>query len=212
MPSPSACSLLIPHQVLTGEQPFRNIKSMELAYHVSFGVRPDLPANAEAIGISDSLWKLIRKCWDGENRRRPRVQEVVVGVAKAAANWYADMPPSATEQWEDSVTEEGSDGPRHGEPSLSSTVLFFPYAFRAVGMFQSYQSENASLVDPYIDTSRSGSDRAGSIRPTEVETYEERVFKHLEQSHPPPPTAIPPRKRKWFRYRLKKIFGRNSGH
>jgi len=104
-------------QVLTGEQPFRNIKATELAYHVSFGVRPDLPANAEAIGISDSLWKLIRKCWDGEKTRRPRIQEVVTGVGRVAAKWHTEMPPSATEHREDSVVSEESGDNKHGESS-----------------------------------------------------------------------------------------------
>ena len=115
--SPSARLFFTLGQVLTGEQPFRNVKATELAYHVSFGVRPDLPANAESIGISDSLWKLIRKCWEGEKTRRPRIQEVVTGVGRAAAKWHTDMPPSATEYREDSVVSEESGDNKHGESS-----------------------------------------------------------------------------------------------
>ncbi|KAF9644384.1 kinase-like protein [Thelephora ganbajun] len=163
-------------QVLTGELPFRNIKPLELAYHVSSGVRPDRPLNTEVIGISNSLWKLIQKCWDGEKTRRPRVQEVVEGVGNAATNWHTDMPPSVIEQSEDSVAEEDSDELKH------------------VGIFQSYKSEDTPPADLSTD---------------------EPVFEHLNQNNPPPPTAIPPRKRKGFKYFLNKvpaIFGRKSRH
>ena len=73
------------------------IKSLEFAYHISLSVRPEEPANAEAIRIFDSLWKLLQKCWDDERTRRPRIQEVVGSVGDAAANWHIDIPSSDTE-------------------------------------------------------------------------------------------------------------------
>ena len=109
-------------QVLTEERPFGNIKLVELSYHVSFGVRPEKPGNAEAIGISDSLWKLVQECWKGDRMRRPRIQEVVAGVGDAAVNWDADMPPSNEE---DSDAEEDSDELHHGEFSLVPIAPFF---------------------------------------------------------------------------------------
>ena len=115
----------MPYQVLTGEAPFRDFKLLELAYHVSHGARPGKPANAKAIGISDSLWELIQKCWDGDRTRRPQIHEVVVGVGSAAANWRTDMPPSGTEHSEDSVVEE-SDELMHGEFLLFPTAPSFP--------------------------------------------------------------------------------------
>jgi hypothetical protein len=118
-------SFLILYKVLTGQQPFGNIKPLELSYHVSLGVRPEKPANAEAIGISDSIWKLIQKCWHGDKVRRPRIQEVVASVGNAATNWHTDMPPSGTEHREDSVAEEDSDELKHGKLSLFPTVPFF---------------------------------------------------------------------------------------
>jgi len=97
------------YQVLTGEQPFSGINPIELAFKISSGFRPTKPENAEAIGISESLWKLIQKCWDGERTRRPQIQEVVEGVADAAANWHVVIPPSVTKNRED-TDEEESDG------------------------------------------------------------------------------------------------------
>jgi hypothetical protein len=124
--SQSSCFFLKICQVLTGEQPFRGIKPLELAFQIPSGLRPARPENAEAIGISESLWELIQKCWDGKNTRRPQVQEVVDGVANAVDNWHVLAPPGAMEHWEDSV-EEDSDELQHGEFSLFSIV---PPVFR----------------------------------------------------------------------------------
>jgi len=115
MPSRSSCLFFLKIcQVLTGEQPFSGFKTTELAARVSSGFRPDKPANAEAIGISESLWKLIQKCWDNERTKRPQIQEVVGGVADSAANWHVLTPPSVTKRGED-IDQEGSDGLEHCE-------------------------------------------------------------------------------------------------
>ena len=114
-------------QVLTGELPFSGIKSLELGFHVWSGVRPFKPDNAEDIGISESLWKLIQKCWDGQKARRPKIQEVVDGVGNAAANWHGLIPPSTAVHVEDSYEEESEDELKHGEPLCFHIV---PCVFR----------------------------------------------------------------------------------
>ena len=124
MLSLSTCFFLTFREVLTGDQPFHNIRATELVYHVSNGVRPDKPENAEAIGISDPLWELIRKCWDGEKMRRPGIQEVVAGVGNAAANWNKDMPPGGTEHREEPVSEEPSSDSKHSE--FLFLIVVFP--------------------------------------------------------------------------------------
>ncbi|KAF9789247.1 kinase-like domain-containing protein [Thelephora terrestris] len=113
---------LVLFQVLTGDQPFRNYKPQELAYYVSLGTRPEKPANAKDIGISNALWELMQVCWHRKIEERPQIQEVVEGVKNAAAKWRKEMPPSAPEQREDYVEEE-SDELRHA------------------GIFESYRSD-----------------------------------------------------------------------
>jgi len=80
-------------QVLTGEMPFRGIRQSALAYHVLCGKRPTEPENASAIGLSDSLWAFIQRCWDGSIESRPKVGEVVVHLKDAADSWNGLMPP-----------------------------------------------------------------------------------------------------------------------
>ena len=74
-------------QVLTGEIPFLGVRQTELGYAVAVGKRPDKPANAAAIGFSDSLWDFVQRCWDGDTNVRPKVAEVAAYLKKAAAKW-----------------------------------------------------------------------------------------------------------------------------
>lgn len=115
---------LTPQQVLTGVQPFRHIRPHEFAFHVTLGARPEKPADAEVVGISNSLWELIRKCWDGDKGRRPGIQEVVAGVGDAAASWGTEMPPNSIEHREDSV-EDASEELNHGKLPSLPVALFF---------------------------------------------------------------------------------------
>ena len=87
----------------------------------------------------------------------------------------------------------------------------------AVGIFQSYESEDegVSAVGSGTSISQSGDGPPISSRHYRVETSEEHIepeFKHLNQNNPSPPTALPPRKRKGFRYfflkKIPAIFGR----
>ena len=64
-------------------------------------------------------------------------------------------------------------------------------------------------------TGQSSNAHTASTQPTEVETYEEHAepeYMHLDQDNPSPPTALPPRKRKGFKYLLGKILGRKPKH
>jgi len=80
-------------QVLTGETPFRGVRMGELSLDVIQGVRPSKPENASAIGFSDSLWRFVQRCWDGDAKLRPKAARVVKHLNKAAADWNGLMPP-----------------------------------------------------------------------------------------------------------------------
>jgi hypothetical protein len=167
---------------------------MELAYHVSFGVRPEKPANAETIGISDSLWGLMQKCWEGDRTRRPRIQEAVTGVGDAAASWHTDMPPSGTEHQEDSNAEEDSDELKHSE-FLLVPIAPFSQTFCVVRTFEPYLSSSTGA-------SQLSDARTVSTQPAEVETYEqhsEHESGHLSPNSPPHSAGLLPQKHKGFR-------------
>ena len=91
-------------QVLTGELPFLGLRMTEMAFRVVEGARPPKPENALAIGLSDSLWNLVERCWDADMKLRPKIAEVVSQLERAAADWDGVMPPyTQVESEEDSI-------------------------------------------------------------------------------------------------------------
>ena len=85
-------------QVLTGELPFPGVRMGEITWNVVQGVRPTKPKYASAIGLSDSLWSFVQRCWDGERKLRPKIAEVVSQLRRAAVDWDGIMPPCAQDE------------------------------------------------------------------------------------------------------------------
>ena len=99
-------------QVLTGEIPLFRVPGGGLGYYVVQGLRPDKPAKALTIGLSDPLWAFVQCCWNGDRNLRPRVAEVVTRLGEAAANWRGLMPPC----------EESESAPRVPEEPMSDSM------------------------------------------------------------------------------------------
>ena len=91
-------------QVLAGEMPYPNTGLFGIIFGVVEGLRPDRPANSSVIGLSDSLWDFVQRCWDHDVKSRPKIGEVVEHLAKEAAIWDRVMPPS--EPWNDVCVSE----------------------------------------------------------------------------------------------------------
>lgn len=83
-----------------------------MGYHVLRGKRPGKPANASTIGFSDSLWDFTQKCWDGEMKSRPKVEEVVTHLRETVDSWVELMPPC--------LAPAGDIGLDSGEPMSES--------------------------------------------------------------------------------------------
>ena len=111
-------------QVLTGE-PLQRVIPIEHLCNIMRGVRPSKPANAKAIGISETLWGVIQKCWDDDRTRRPRIREVVANISDAAANWHTDMPPSYAQPEAVDVVDKLNEPERGGSLWLHLFSFFF---------------------------------------------------------------------------------------
>ena len=62
---------LIPSRVLAREAPFREYTDSTVLTKIQSGKRPQKPANAASLGITDSVWMLLEQCWDWEPSCRP---------------------------------------------------------------------------------------------------------------------------------------------
>ena len=62
------------YKVFAGAAPFADSPPTTVAVRVLSGKRPDRPKNP---GLTDELWDLIQRCWEGDPLRRPESSEVV---------------------------------------------------------------------------------------------------------------------------------------
>lgn len=54
------------------------------------GERPGKPLNAESLGFSDVLWRLLQSCWSESRSTRPTAQQLFDYLSLAALAW---VPP-----------------------------------------------------------------------------------------------------------------------
>ena len=80
-------------QVLTGLTPFHPSRDAEIAFRVLQGHRPTKPANASDVGISEGLWQLLVRCWNVNDTKRPRVDEIYEHLCQEPARGRS-FPPS----------------------------------------------------------------------------------------------------------------------
>ena len=64
-------------EVFTGKIPFEEQKNEAVVLRILLGGRPEVPENAQAVGLTSEMWKLLESCWRQNPRRRPTMEEVV---------------------------------------------------------------------------------------------------------------------------------------
>ena len=65
------------YQVLTGQWPFYPKREMEIMLAVISCERPPKPENAEEIGMTETMWKLITECWREDRTKRPDISQIL---------------------------------------------------------------------------------------------------------------------------------------
>jgi len=64
-------------EVFTGKIPFEEQKNEAVVLQISRGGRPVMPTNAQAVGLTTEMWKLLESCWQQNPKKRPTMDEVV---------------------------------------------------------------------------------------------------------------------------------------
>ena len=65
------------YRVLTGERPFFPKMETEIVHAVMSGERPPKPGNAEAIGMTDAVWDLLKESWREDKIERPGISKIL---------------------------------------------------------------------------------------------------------------------------------------
>ena len=75
------------HQVLTGRRPFYHLGQYAVVIAILNGEHPRKPLNAESLGFSDRLWRLVVQCWDESPSVRPTTQDLFRYLRDAPPAW-----------------------------------------------------------------------------------------------------------------------------
>ncbi|KAF9643163.1 kinase-like protein [Thelephora ganbajun] len=87
-------------EVFTGKIPFEEQKNEAVVLRISQGGRPDMPANAQAVGLTGEMWKLLENCWHQNPKKRPAMGEVVRKWQKFVENINDDNNVAPEERGE----------------------------------------------------------------------------------------------------------------
>ena len=64
-------------EVFTGKIPFGERGSGAVVLRISQGSRPEMPRDAQAVGLTIKIWDVLEICWQHNPKKRPTMQEVV---------------------------------------------------------------------------------------------------------------------------------------
>ena len=64
-------------EVFTGKIPFDEQRNQAVVHRISQGGRPEMPGNAEAVGLTVEMWYLLESCWQQDPKKRPAMEGVV---------------------------------------------------------------------------------------------------------------------------------------
>lgn len=87
MPESDIYSLaMLMWEIFTGHRPFADARtSAAVTFRILSGKRPPRTPAATARGISDSLWELMKQCWDEDRHKRPNMTTVIKELQRALA-------------------------------------------------------------------------------------------------------------------------------
>ena len=64
-------------EVFTGNVPFEEQKNEAVILRISLGGRPEMPGDAQTMGLTAEMWELLGSCWQQDPEERPTMEEVV---------------------------------------------------------------------------------------------------------------------------------------
>jgi len=64
-------------EVFTGKIPFEEQKNEAVVLRISRGGRPEMPGDAQALGLTGEMWMLLESCWQQNSKKRPTMEVVV---------------------------------------------------------------------------------------------------------------------------------------
>jgi len=73
-------------EAFTGKVPFPNLVNTATVIRIVRGGRPSRPEEARSLGLSDSVWDMVERCWKQDPAQRPLISEVLGFFTTAASD------------------------------------------------------------------------------------------------------------------------------
>ncbi|KAK6966788.1 kinase domain-containing protein [Favolaschia claudopus] len=90
------------YEIITGAIPFRELSNdMNIMFRVLDGKRPEQLPSCTGSPALDSVWELLQMCWDGEQQKRPKADEIIKRLSQAPIT--AATTPMESD-WDDQFT------------------------------------------------------------------------------------------------------------
>ena len=64
-------------KIFTGRPPFSEFMAPAISSKIIDGERPARPREAQGLGLTDSIWNMMVRCWDQDPAQRPTMREAV---------------------------------------------------------------------------------------------------------------------------------------
>lgn len=82
-------------EIFTGRVPFPELQVTAVILQIMRGRRPKRPEDARELGLSDSVWEMVERCWEKVPDQRPNMSEITSFFREAASDFvYAPKVPA----------------------------------------------------------------------------------------------------------------------
>jgi len=180
-------------EVFTGKIPFEEQKNEAVVLRISRGGRPEMPANAQAVGLTAEMWKLLESCWNQSPKKRPAMDEVVRRWRKFVENINDNFFPEEPQPAMGSAPGTSRSRARSEavRPQTRSETTRLRTRSEAV---QPRTKDESIRLRPMSGIPQSGS----RLEPVQQGTKSEVIQPQAPPSAPLPNVGAPKSKKKWW--------------
>ncbi|KAF9648576.1 kinase-like protein [Thelephora ganbajun] len=108
-------------EAFTGKYPFSDFNTLAIVPKIVDGERPPRPQEAQGLGLTDSVWDMILRCWRKDPDHRPTMTEVVGLLRECYKLWVANPYLSTLPPWQS--TENLGDAKNHAPTTPMPTDM-----------------------------------------------------------------------------------------
>ena len=87
---------MVIYEVLSGRVPFYQYADLSVPVKVVKGDRPERPQGVGGVWFTDSVWKMLKRCWVAHPRNRPTIEDILQCLEGHSRAWTPPSLPQVT--------------------------------------------------------------------------------------------------------------------